>query len=278
MKIKVTYPEDLVLSSWDKSITDLAIKKVFSRDIFWDFDLAKLRAKLKKDFATARAAQTFCEATSKDLFKDDDEAHIKDLAYELDLLSAVSFSEMNPDTLQLLPSKLSEYLGVKIEWAKPTRFLAPMVSFRPRLAYLLLFGFVAVAVVGLILITTSRHRSLSSNSTYNLGTPVPSRHIVQNAFIPSSLPSNAEVGVNTEVQGLAPDFPVKVANIERSAPNTMCDGDETLCLNAQTSNPNEFVKKMAASLPLLSAGNYSVVLHVMPLFDHQEGVAKKYKP
>lgn len=307
-KIKITYPENFALQGWDKSIFDLALKKVFSRGNFWDFDLTNLRRKV----VAARAVQALNCAPGMDSDQDlpEDKSLLSDeraaeFAKDLSILSCIDFIDMNEETRQSLPGKISVYLGVKIEWKKlPASSLPatsnPYVFLAISLASLAAIAAI-VAITVLVLSKASASHHSPSIGVYDplalpgtpgaLGLPgVSTAKAIAGPY--NAFDENTYFRSKSKSELLSPpvakDFSAEHdaehdAERERSAPSTSCTGKEALCMSVLTPNPREFMQKLVASLPApgvgtgTGTGNYSVVLNVVPLFDHQEDASLEWK-
>ena len=287
-KIKITYPENFALQGWDKSIFDLALKKVFSRGNFWDFDLTNLRRKV----VAARAVQALNCAPGMDSDQDlpEDKSLLSDeraaeFAKDLSILSCIDFIDMNEETRQSLPGKISVYLGVKIEWKKLPASSLPATSNPYVLLAISLASLAAiVAITVLVLSKASASYHSPSIGVYNpLAVPgVPTVSTARsidgsyNAFDENKYfrsKSRSELLSPPVAKAFGAEHDAEHdAERERSAPSTSCTGKEALCMSVLTPNPREFMQKLVASLPAPGAGsgNYSVVLNVVPLFDRQE--------
>lgn len=259
MKVKITYPEDFVLKGWDKSLFDLALKRMFSNSCFWSHNLARLR----KRIVDARAAQAAHYAPEESL---DERARTAELADEMDLLFATEFAEMSPDVLEILPRKVGELLGVQVEWVQPKALPPALWTGIWQRDRSVSYGRVAVLGGGLVAAAAALALVTRPDAPSENVAPNPTTYLPGSAF-------SAVTQIKPPVGIEASQRPVRI-----TPPSTECDGEEALCLSTQTPSPRDLMQKLAATLPASGAGSYSVVLKVVPLFEPADDAAPGVRP
>lgn len=246
MKITISYPPDFPLSGWSKEVFHYRLIRALSGDSICIYMLEQCRKSLCLD------------DDGKSLGLDDGEQIYEDLS----VFSSMDYSKMSTSVLAALPSKISDYLGVKIQMHQLAG--AGLIA---RLLRLLLIGGVlagaaALGAFGMLLNSDIRATHNNATTISHYSEKIPSQTLFSDA---PHLPSIGMV--------------VPGGQAVSYGSNSFCDSDDVSCSTTITGKPVEALGKLIAAIPQGKAKEYKIRLSVTPVpcceEDHFNNISAK---
>ncbi|MDW5418124.1 hypothetical protein R6242_16275 [Iodobacter sp. CM08] len=223
MKVTISYPPDFRLSGWSKEVFHYRLIQALRGDSFYIYTLQQCRESLGLD--------------------ENEQLHD-----DLSVFSSMNYSKMSSSVLATLPSKISEYLGVKIQMHRLAG--AGLIA---RLLRLLLIGGVlagsaALGAFGMLLNSDIRATHNNATKISNYSEKIPSQTLFSDA---PQLPS-----IGMAVPG---------GQAASYGSNSFCDSGDVSCSTTITGKPVEALGKLIAAIPQGKAKEYKIRLSVTPV-------------